>query len=189
MRCSSFQPYSSNVGHQKSPSQSQRQPLRKSLSLARRLAGGLPRILPRVLGSGMAGVAIGMTVAATMAMAPHDALGRQAPSYAEGAVQGSGAAKGMAGTIAVPQLPNEAQRTLERIQSGGPYPYEKDGSRFGNYERILPQQPRGYYREYTVKTNSRNRGARRIVCGGDQRAANDCYYTEDHYNSFKRITK
>ena len=188
MRCSSFQPYSSNVGHQKSPSQSQRQPLRKSLSLARRLAGGLSRILA----NGMAGVAIGMTVAATMAMAPHDALARQTQPYAEASLSGAGGTTGMAGmagTIAVPQLPNEAQRTLERIQSGGPYPYEKDGSRFGNYERILPQQPRGYYREYTVKTNSRNRGARRIVCGGDQRAANDCYYTEDHYNSFKRITK
>lgn len=94
------------------------------------------------------------------------------------------------GTIAVQQLPNEAQQTLERIEAGGPFPYDKDGARFGNYERILPQQQRGYYREYTVKSaKSRNRGAKRIVCGGDQRAANDCYYTDDHYNSFKRITK
>ena len=85
---------------------------------------------------------------------------------------------------------NEARQTLERIEAGGPFSYDKDGSRFGNYERSLPQQSRGYYREYTVKnSNSRNRGAKRIVCGGDQRAANDCYYTEDHYNSFKRITK
>lgn len=96
----------------------------------------------------------------------------------------------VAGTIAVQQLPNEARQTLERIEAGGPFPYDKDGSRFGNYERTLPPQPRGYYREYTVtNSKSRNRGARRIVCGGDQRAANDCYYTEDHYNSFKRITK
>lgn len=99
-------------------------------------------------------------------------------------------AEGLAGTIAVQQLPNEARQTLERIEAGGPFPYEKDGTRFGNYERALPQQQRGYYREYTVKSQkSRNRGAKRIVCGGDQRAANDCYYTEDHYNSFKRITK
>ncbi len=99
-------------------------------------------------------------------------------------------AEGLAGTIAVQQLPNEARQTLERIEAGGPFPYEKDGTRFGNYERILPQQQRGYYREYTVKSqNSRNRGAKRIICGGDQRAANDCYYTEDHYNSFKRISK
>ncbi|UIF85653.1 ribonuclease domain-containing protein [Cupriavidus sp. UYPR2.512] len=94
------------------------------------------------------------------------------------------------GTIAVQQLPNEARQTLERIEAGGPFLYDKDGSRFGNYERILPQRERGYYREYTVKSaRSRNRGARRIVCGGEQRAANDCYYTEDHYNSFKRILK
>lgn len=94
------------------------------------------------------------------------------------------------GTIAVQQLPNEAQQTLQRIEAGGPYPYAKDGSRFGNYERILPRRPRGYYREYTVaRPGSRNRGAKRIVCGGEQRAANDCYYTEDHYNSFKRIIR
>lgn len=94
------------------------------------------------------------------------------------------------GTIAVQQLPNEARQTLERIEAGGPFLYDKDGSRFGNYERILPQREREYYREYTVKSaRSRNRGAKRIVCGGEQRAANDCYYTEDHYNSFKRILK
>ncbi|WP_454724187.1 MULTISPECIES: ribonuclease domain-containing protein [Cupriavidus] len=93
------------------------------------------------------------------------------------------------GTITLGQLPNEAQSTMARIEAGGPFPYAKDGSRFGNYERILPRRPRDYYREYTVKTNSRNRGVRRIVCGGDRRATNDCYYTDDHYNSFKRIAK
>ena len=94
------------------------------------------------------------------------------------------------GTIAARQLPNDAQQTLRRIESGGPFPYDKDGSRFGNYERILPRQPRGYYREYTVKDfYRRDRGAKRIVCGGEPPAANDCYYTEDHYNSFKRIAK
>lgn len=94
------------------------------------------------------------------------------------------------GTIAVQQLPNEAQQTLQRIEAGGPFPYAKDGTRFGNYERILPRRARGYYREYTVKTaRSRNRGAKRIVCGGEPPATSDCYYTEDHYNSFKRISK
>ncbi|MGO4307294.1 MULTISPECIES: ribonuclease domain-containing protein [unclassified Cupriavidus] len=115
-----------------------------------------------------------------LTLAPQGALARQSQQDMPGAE----------GTISAQQLPNEARQTLERIESGGPFPYDKDGSRFGNYERILPQQPRGYYREYTVKNSkSRNRGAKRIVCGGDQRAANDCYYTEDHYNSFKRITK
>ena len=44
---------------------------------------------------------------------------------------------------------------------------------FGNRERLLPTEKRGYYREYTVTTpGSRDRGARRIVCGGpDQGAA------------------
>lgn len=92
------------------------------------------------------------------------------------------------GTIHVQQLPKEAQRTLEDVKAGGPFAYSKDGTRFGNYERQLPQKARGYYREYTVRTPGvRHRGARRIVCGGNQRAVSECYYTEDHYNSFKRI--
>ncbi|MHA6844483.1 ribonuclease [Ralstonia syzygii] len=94
------------------------------------------------------------------------------------------------GTIPAADLPNEAQRTLVLIGQGGPFPYAKDGTTFGNYERRLPARKRGYYHEYTVKTRgARNRGARRIICGGDQRAANDCYYTEDHYNSFQRIQR
>lgn len=95
-----------------------------------------------------------------------------------------------AGTIHAADLPNEAQRTLTLIEQGGPFPYAKDGVTFGNYERRLPAQRRGYYHEYTVKTRgARNRGAKRIICGGDQQAANDCYYTEDHYNSFQRIQR
>ncbi len=94
------------------------------------------------------------------------------------------------GTIPAADLPNEAQRTLVLIEQGGPFPYAKDGTTFGNYERRLPARKRGYYHEYTVKTRgARNRGVRRIICGGDQRAANDCYYTEDHYNSFQRIQR
>jgi ribonuclease len=43
--------------------------------------------------------------------------------------------------------------------------------------------------EYTVPTpGARDRGARRIVCGGDRPAAPQaCWYTADHYTSFKRI--
>ncbi|AST33972.2 ribonuclease domain-containing protein [Ralstonia solanacearum] len=94
------------------------------------------------------------------------------------------------GTIPAADLPNEAQRTLVLIEQGGPFPYTKDGTTFGNYEGGLPARKRGYYHEYTVKTRgARNRGARRIICGGDQRAANDCYYTQDHYNSFQRIQR
>src|SRR6185437_89011 len=71
------------------------------------------------------------------------------------------------GTVALAQLPREAVNTLNLIAAGGPYPYQKDGVVFGNYERVLPAHRRGYYHEYTVPTpHARNRGARRIVCGG-----------------------
>jgi ribonuclease T1 len=64
----------------------------------------------------------------------------------------------------------------------------KDGIVFGNREQMLPRQPRGYYREYTVRTpGSSDRGARRIVCGGPRKAPEVCYYTDDHYASFRRI--
>jgi len=83
-------------------------------------------------------------------------------------------------------LPPEAIDTLRSIQAGGPFPYDRDGTVFQNRERRLPSQPRGYYREYTVITpGSPDRGARRIVSGGDPPA--EFYYTDDHYRSFRRI--
>ena len=88
------------------------------------------------------------------------------------------------------QLPAEARKTDALIRSGGPFPYRKDGTVFGNRERLLPARQRGYYLEYTVKTpGSRDRGARRIVCGGQPRTPDACYYTGDHYASFKRIVQ
>jgi ribonuclease T1 len=94
-------------------------------------------------------------------------------------------------TVALSQLPVEARRTEELIRQGGPFAYAKDGSVFGNRERLLPTNARGYYREYTVKTpGARDRGARRIVCGGSQPTKPDaCYYTSDHYASFARIVQ
>jgi ribonuclease T1 len=95
---------------------------------------------------------------------------------------------GDAGQINVRDLPPEAKHTLRLIQQGGPFPYDKDGSVFGNYERLLPKRARGYYHEYTVKTPyARNRGARRIIAGGDRPPYYEFYYTDDHYASFKRI--
>jgi ribonuclease T1 len=94
------------------------------------------------------------------------------------------------GTIAVAQLPPEAVGTLNLIAAGGPYPYEKDGVVFGNRERLLPPHRRGYYHEYTVPTpHARNRGARRIVCGGPLARTDNCYYSDDHYTSFNRIVE
>jgi len=83
-------------------------------------------------------------------------------------------------------LPREVSATLELIQRGGPFPYRKDGTVFRNREQQLPLKPSGYYREYTVPTpGARDRGARRIVTGGDP--AEVFYYSADHYRSFRRI--
>ena len=91
--------------------------------------------------------------------------------------------------VALGTLPAEAQSTYRLVFSGGPFPYAKDGIVFGNRERQLPAKPRGYYREYTVKTQgSRDRGARRIVCGGKPPTQPEaCFYTDDHYASFRLI--
>ncbi len=99
--------------------------------------------------------------------------------------------KGALAFIRVAELPTQAQDTLRLIRKGGSFPFaHKDGSVFGNVERILPKQPRGYYKEYTVLTPGiKSRGARRIVCGGSVTGAVNsiCYYTSDHYASFKRV--
>ena len=94
-------------------------------------------------------------------------------------------------SIQLVALPPEAQITERLIRAGGPFPYAKDGGVFGNRERLLPRKARGYYREYTVKTREvRDRGARRIVCGGEQPTRPEaCYYTDDHYASFRRIVQ
>ncbi len=90
--------------------------------------------------------------------------------------------------IAFAELPAEARDVYARIRSGGPFRYDRDGVVFGNREKLLPKEPRGHYREYTVKTPGvKNRGARRIVCGGPPTRPDACYYTDDHYQSFKRI--
>ena len=90
--------------------------------------------------------------------------------------------------IGVSDMPKEGREVLVQIREGGPFAYERDGVVFGNREGLLPRQSRGYYREYTVPTpGARNRGARRIVCGGPKKSPEVCYYSADHYNSFARI--
>ena len=94
-------------------------------------------------------------------------------------------------TVTLATLPEQAQQTHRLVLSGGPFPYRKDGVVFGNRERLLPGKTRGYYREYTVPTpGSADRGARRIVCGGPQPTEPDaCFYTADHYASFRLIAR
>ncbi len=78
----------------------------------------------------------------------------------------------------------ELRKTLDLIERGGPFPHKQDGVVFGNRERHLPQQPRGYYHEYTVRTpGAPTRGARRVVRGD----GGELYYTRDHYRSFIRL--
>ena len=109
-----------------------------------------------------------------LALAPFAAIGKEAPPSA----------------IAAQDLPVEAHATLERIRAGGPFPYERDGVVFGNRERLLPPAPRGYYHEYTVPTPGvKSRGARRIVCGGRAATFAECYYSDDHYQSFRKIQR
>lgn len=86
--------------------------------------------------------------------------------------------------VSITDLPREARETIALIHKGGPFPYARDGAVFGNREGLLPKQKRGYYREYTVKTpGERTRGARRIIAG----AGSEFYYTDDHYNHFRRV--
>lgn len=102
---------------------------------------------------------------------------------ASGDVAGPAATPGVP-EIALAGLPHEARETLALIKHGGPFPHERDGVVFANREKLLPAKDRGYYREYTVPTPGvKHRGARRIVSG----RSGELYYTDDHYQSFKRI--
>jgi ribonuclease T1 len=122
----------------------------------------------------------GVLIAAAMVGAPQ----AQARGLLDGWVPDGAVA------VHVAELPRQGQETYELIRQGGPFPHDKDGTVFGNRERQLPAERRGYYREYTVKTpGSRDRGARRIVCGGPTRTPHACYYTADHYASFRKIVE
>lgn len=113
---------------------------------------------------------------AAVVFAPAGAYARQVPDTP------------VSSPIALAELPPQGRATYALIREGGPFRYDKDGSVFGNRERQLPAKKRGYYREYTVRTPGvAHRGARRIVCGGAKRMPDACYYTSDHYTSFREI--
>lgn len=137
----------------------------------------LRRTLRKWGGAFSHGVALGAVVAS--------GLGASSAVQARTSDQPSAAV----GSVALIALPPPAQATHRLILSGGPFPYSKDGTVFGNRERLLPAKARGFYREYTVKTlGSRDRGARRIVCGGTPPTQPEaCFYTDDHYVSFRQI--
>lgn len=98
------------------------------------------------------------------------------------------AAVSLDATISLAELPEQGVRTYALIHQGGPFASERDGTVFGNRERLLPSKKRGYYLEYTVPTPGlKHRGVRRIVCGGQRTTPEVCYYTADHYASFRKI--
>jgi len=126
-----------------------------------------------------------LTALVLLALVLGTACAREEPNPAGGSL------RAMA-DVPLAALPPEARQTLVLIRQGGPFPYRKDGTAFGNRERLLPSKPRGYYSEYTVPTpGSRDRGARRIVAGkgetGSPATSGEYYYTDDHYRSFRRI--
>jgi ribonuclease T1 len=129
-------------------------------------------------------LALGLALAAAIADGPRssDAPVRPSPT---GVVSSPAAPDGLA-VVALGGLPAEARETIARITAGGPFPFRADGATFENREGLLPDRPRGYYREYTVPTpGSDDRGARRIVTGRD----GEMYWTADHYDSFAWIAR
>ena len=103
----------------------------------------------------------------------------------DGVAGESGAPAGMS-VVALDDLPPEAATTVALILDGGPFPYRQDGAVFENREGLLPDEPSGFYREYTVPTPGEDdRGARRIVSGAD----GALYWTADHYDSFAWIDR
>lgn len=156
----------------------------------------VPRSLLRVLGAmflcatlvGAVGCS-GKKPAPAMATTTSASAGSGVDAAPSGAASPSvptpGWAKGMA-TVRAAALPQQARDVLVLIDKGGPYQYRQDGTVFGNFEKALPQKKRGYYHEFTVKTpGERDRGARRIVTGGD----GEFFYTADHYKTFKAVLR
>lgn len=143
------------------------------LVLAVALAAGWQQLQPRA-----------QAPAAPPAAHESGAAGSQSRAPRVGTTPVAEPARGAPGLPAF--LPQEAQATIALIQRGGPYPYRQDGQVFGNRESLLPRQPRGWYREYTVDTPGlHHRGARRIVTGGNP--PREWYYSSDHYRSFRRF--
>ncbi|NSC24562.1 ribonuclease [Streptomyces albus subsp. chlorinus] len=137
------------------------------------------RFPPRISRIGAAGA----LAAALLAGGPVLTTASAAPAHPVAATQQVSVAA--VGDICLSKLPPEAHETLDLIEQGGPYPYPQDGTVFQNREGVLPDQPEGYYHEYTVETpGSDDRGARRIVTGDKEQ---EDYYTADHYASFDLV--
>ncbi|MGW6945047.1 ribonuclease domain-containing protein [Streptomyces xanthophaeus] len=153
----------------------------------------VPRSLLRLLGAlflcaalvGAVGCGGKTPAPAASASAGLTASAGAADPEATGGPTAPGWAKGMA-AVRAGELPRQAQDVIALIDKGGPYPYRQDGTVFGNFEKVLPKQKRGYYHEFTVRTpGERDRGARRIVTG----QGGEFFYTDDHYETFKAVLR
>lgn len=89
-----------------------------------------------------------------------------APGLAQARSRTDRPAHGNLATIAVSEMPRQGRETYETIRRGGPFRYDKDGSVFGNGERLLPAEKRRYYREYTVPTLDRATEEPGASCAG-----------------------
>jgi ribonuclease T1 len=138
------------------------------------LVGVLAVTLLGVVGIGLLGAGASSTApSASPSPSPSPSAGSQTPR------------SGLP-SIAVADLPKQARDTLALIDRGGPYPYSQDNTVFSNLERVLPERPKGYYREYTVVSpGSSSRGTRRLVVG----AQGDIYFTADHYQTFRQVLR
>ncbi|KQB86852.1 ribonuclease domain-containing protein [Corynebacterium lowii] len=146
-----------------------------------------PRTRLRTALASLGGIAVAAT-AAWFGLDLGDSSSTEASSSSSTSSQSDTSALG--DTCPLADLPEEADDLVETIKAGGPFDYpDNDGVRFGNYEGLLPQQDRNYYREYTVETPGlSHRGARRIITGGSQSTDPEVwYYTSDHYESFCEI--
>jgi ribonuclease T1 len=142
----------------------------------------IDRLVPRLVHAPTRTFALALAASLTLLSAsPAEAFTRQGTPTTEQAQQDQ--------VVALSKLPVQAREVHRLIHEGGPFRYNKDGTVFGNRERLLPRRARGFYREYTVPTpGERDRGARRIVCGGKEvKQPETCFYTRDHYASFQLI--
>ncbi|MGM9474431.1 ribonuclease domain-containing protein [Pseudarthrobacter sp. YS3] len=156
----------------------------RNRSVAALLLTGLTVVV--LLAFGGTGVLESLTGSPTPAVSSGAAAGQGAPGPAAPAGSAAPANPSSLAEINESLLPAEARQTLASIRAGGPYRYSQDNKTFGNFERILPRQDSGYYREYTVPTpGESDRGARRIITG----SGGEKYYTQDHYDSFKFIAE
>jgi ribonuclease T1 len=80
-------------------------------------------------------------------------------------------------------LPKEAREVYVWWQGG---PFIRPRRHRLRHGRSCSQPPH-FITVHGARTGVKSRGARRLICGGQKAAPDTCYYTEDHYQSFRKI--